>query len=588
MGTKIGGQLDDAVPALRSAHHAAQRGQVVLVEVPRGDAVGRDHEVLDELLGAVRLVLPEVGHLAVDHHRPRLDGFQLEGSLVVAQLAQAGGGLVLEADLGVHARHRGERRRHGAGAFEPGGERVVGQLAVVVHPGGIDVRSGEGAVAGHGHLHDDGDAVLAGVERGEAGRELLRQHGEDPGGGVDRGGVDLGVEVDGRAQLHQGVDVGDGDPDADGAIRLGLGDLDLIEVAAVVVVDRRPEELAQVAGGGWRHGGGVEMGRFGLGPREENRAPGRGPAWPGERSLAGCGGGFQSLIASREEDIRRERAEGLASRYRAGCSRGYGDGSTGKGGRLPRSVQRILSPGRVAPPSRPSRPAPTRSKVNAYGATGIPHRASGVGWSAAVGSSETTRMSKAPIRGLLVFLAVLGPAVLCVAAPAAVQNWDRATMTVVRFRGTLRVVKPLKAGDPTVSLIGWDGDGQDVAASIAIESVEPNPQVQPGATLTLGLRSEELQKSFGPGMPVGTTRDLELVARAHDGAFWRFTDLRPRSPEKPERYEGAIGVGMTFRAPVRWDPEQKETVLVEDLHLPNHYGGRHPMAQPGGRPAVGT
>ena len=181
-------------------------------------------------------------------------------------------------------------------------------------------------------------------------------------------------------------------------------------------------------------------------------------------------------------------------------------------------------------------------------------------------------MSKAPIRGLLVFLAVLGPAVLCVAAPAAAQDWDRATTTVIRFRGTLRAVKPLKAGDPTVSMIGWDG-GQDVAASIAIESVEPNPQVQPGATLTLGLRSEALQKSFGPGMPVDTTRDLELVARAHDGAFWRFTDLRPRSPEKPERFKGAIGVGMTFRAPVRWDPEQKETVLVESLHLPNHYGG---------------
>jgi len=174
---------------------------------------------------------------------------------------------------------------------------------------------------------------------------------------------------------------------------------------------------------------------------------------------------------------------------------------------------------------------------------------------------------------MLVFLAVLAPAPLLVAPPAAAQDWDRATETVVRFRGTLRAVKPLKVGDATVSMIGWDDGGQDVAASIAVESVEPNPQVRPGATLELGLRNEDLRKSFGGGTPVGTTRDLELVARAHDGAFWRFTDLRPRSPAQPGTFEGWLEVGMTFRVPVQWDSKQKETVLVESLHLPMHYYG---------------
>ena len=84
---------------------------------------------------------------------------------------------------------------------------------------------------------------------------------------------------------------------------------------------------------------------------------------------------------------------------------------------------------------------------------------------------------------------------------------------------------------------------------------------------------EDLQKSFGRGTRVGTSQDLELVARAHDRAFWRFTDLRPRSPAQPGQFEGWLEVGMTFRVPVQWDPEQKKTVLVHELNLPMHYGG---------------
>ena len=74
--------------------------------------------------------------------------------------------------------------------------------------------------------------------------------------GVDRGTL-----------FHGGVDVGDGDENLHHTARHRLRNGELVEVAGIVVVDRGPEETAQVAdrrawlGGGFRAGLRLRQGR---------------------------------------------------------------------------------------------------------------------------------------------------------------------------------------------------------------------------------------------------------------------------------------------------------------------------------------
>jgi len=51
--------LHDALPALGRAHYPPQEPETALLQEAGDGAVGRDHEVLDELLGAI----PFLGHL---------------------------------------------------------------------------------------------------------------------------------------------------------------------------------------------------------------------------------------------------------------------------------------------------------------------------------------------------------------------------------------------------------------------------------------------------------------------------------------------------------------------------------------------
>ena len=93
------------------------------------------------------------------------------------------------------------------------------------------------------HLDDDGEPILVVVERGQVGRQPLRQHREDLGRrGVDRRRVGPGVRVDRRALLDQRVDVGDRDQDLDAAACERLARRELVEVERIVVVDRAPEQ----------------------------------------------------------------------------------------------------------------------------------------------------------------------------------------------------------------------------------------------------------------------------------------------------------------------------------------------------------
>ena len=135
-------------------------------------------------------------------------------------------------------RPRARRRRESYASF-----------ALVVHGGAIDrPRSSTSPSFVADHLDDDGEPVLALVQRGQVRREPLGQHREDLRRRVDGRRVRARVLVDRRALRARARRR----PrwrrrPSRGRRREPLGDRELVEVARVVVVDRRPEQGAQVA-----------------------------------------------------------------------------------------------------------------------------------------------------------------------------------------------------------------------------------------------------------------------------------------------------------------------------------------------------
>ena len=91
--------LDDLVPPLGRTHDAAQRGDPLAREKPRRHAVGRDHEVLDELAGAVLRLHRQVRHGVAVEDRAGLDRLEIEGSLLVPAAAKRLRDGVLGAEL---------------------------------------------------------------------------------------------------------------------------------------------------------------------------------------------------------------------------------------------------------------------------------------------------------------------------------------------------------------------------------------------------------------------------------------------------------------------------------------------------------
>ena len=165
---------------------------------------------------------------------------------------------------------------------------------------------------------------------------------------------------------------------------------------------------------------------------------------------------------------------------------------------------------------------------------------------------------------------------------------------MVRFRGTLRAIEAFGKLEPPAAR---EGEGQGAPRRVAscayslamepdfravvkifVESVEPNPDIQQGAVLSLAL--ESVAKSLGANAAVGTTADLELVVESSDGVFCGLEVLRPRSSASPQPFEGHLVVGGTYRVPVEWDPAAKATVLAEEVALPFHYGGSFEWVNP--------
>ena len=77
--------------------HAAQGRQALAFQVARGDAIRRNHEVLDQLFRTILRVRPQVRDDAVVEHRANLRRFQLQRALRVTQSSQRLCGLILDA-----------------------------------------------------------------------------------------------------------------------------------------------------------------------------------------------------------------------------------------------------------------------------------------------------------------------------------------------------------------------------------------------------------------------------------------------------------------------------------------------------------
>ena len=119
-----------------------------------------------------------------------------------------------------------------------------------------------------------------------------------------------GVLVDGGVALHERVDVGDGDEDLHAA-PLGAGwlrDRELIQVARVVVVDRTPGEVAEIAAAVAARGAGQLSDLRARRSRSRVRSHGR--ASPAARSAEGrhvmTSHNCNSVLIGRSADAREE------------------------------------------------------------------------------------------------------------------------------------------------------------------------------------------------------------------------------------------------------------------------------------------
>ena len=116
MRAKFSGEIDDALPAFRRSQHAPQRWEFLAVEKPRGHAVGRHHEILDEVLGSVADIAAQVAERIAVEHGPRFDRLEAERAMLVALRLERMRDAVLQSQIGIESGHRGNPRRNRGGA----------------------------------------------------------------------------------------------------------------------------------------------------------------------------------------------------------------------------------------------------------------------------------------------------------------------------------------------------------------------------------------------------------------------------------------------------------------------------------------
>ena len=164
---------------------------------------------------------------------------------------------VLDAYLFIQSGHGRKFRRRGPTAREPCGEPVVGKLRMIENGSPVNVGSRNRPVGRNHHFHHNRQPFLSFAQRREVGRQFLRQHRKYGCGGVDGRGVGPRMPVDRGVLLYQSVDIGDGDQDLHRATRRGFRYRQLIKISGVVVIDRRPEQTAQITNRGTGLRGGL-------------------------------------------------------------------------------------------------------------------------------------------------------------------------------------------------------------------------------------------------------------------------------------------------------------------------------------------
>ena len=211
------------------------------------DAVGGDHQVLDDARGRGSCRRAERDDLAVLRDGTRFGGLELERAVLDATTTKAPRRLLLHEQL---IGERGVLRDLGrrlAATIEPRSDVLVDELRVVrrrarytsdamIEPSGAIVMS---VTTARRSTPASSDVTSLDSSSGSIGKRR--------DAGVERRGVRRGVAIEGRLLRDEHVDVGDADPHADRAVGEALRDLDLIEVGRLAVVDRRPEQLALVA-----------------------------------------------------------------------------------------------------------------------------------------------------------------------------------------------------------------------------------------------------------------------------------------------------------------------------------------------------
>ncbi len=229
------------------AHDSADRRDAPGLEQPRDGAVRGNHEVFDELRRVVRVLAHEVDHLLVQYDRPALDRVDVERAVAEALAPERLGDFGLKLQLPLQLGGRGDLRRRGPARFEPCAHGAVGELCFVARDRAIQAAVSCHAVGPDDRLDDEAELVGALEQRAGAGREGLRQHRKIPDAGVHGRRLDRRVIVDGRARGHERVHVRDADAHPHRAVGQSLGDFNLIEITRRVVVDRRPQQAAQIA-----------------------------------------------------------------------------------------------------------------------------------------------------------------------------------------------------------------------------------------------------------------------------------------------------------------------------------------------------
>ena len=98
----------------RSGVLTTRRIEEIVCQGAGNDSVGGDHEIFDQLGGAILLLLDDVGDLVVDEHGTDFDGFDIERAMPVALLLERLRDGVLQFELRLQVGGGRNFRRRGA------------------------------------------------------------------------------------------------------------------------------------------------------------------------------------------------------------------------------------------------------------------------------------------------------------------------------------------------------------------------------------------------------------------------------------------------------------------------------------------